>query len=1140
MNLLDRIIKAYKSFSLNTEKVEKTQMLFVRESAYGTKQSNGFLFEEYSDRFKNKYERYALFMRMDNDGQVFQMRQAISLMKTSTQFFVDPYTEDGMEANQRDIQIAKFVEKCLFENLDKWFKGLIEDISLYVRDGFSLFELYFEKKDDGYYPQLTRMRAETVFKWRTSQDEPWIQQITYYPKGKNETTDTEANEWSTTIDIPWYKLVLFNINAEWDNFEWRGLYRKIAKDRFFKDRFENYHAVLQERLSVPPLKVKVPQGTASNQIEEYKNIAENMRSLESGYVTEYLDENGNALVGYEWMETKIGENANKLTDAIKHYQQNINDIFFEQFLYLGKSEKGSYGMAGASTTFFFEAVKGLLERDMEVINKYIIPKIVALNFGEAKRMPKIKFWQVGFVDPASFSTTLGGLVTAGLLTSNYETEKYVRELLHLPFISEEEYKETKSQATAEANGGDMTAVAEADAWETADLENMEDVEIDDSELGNLENELDNLGENADFTAIWEDVVQIFTDFVDQLEFRAPMTEETRKKISEALKKKWWTAEVEDVKTRTSWMLESVNDEVNQARDDFNNKVSSIKDGITKLKDSIKKWNKAQVKKQIKELQKQAKEARAKQKEFMAKKKEQKKMLNLVKQEANKEIRARKKEESAKNKEAKKAESERKKQERETAKADRVAKSEADKAHKGDIKASEELMAKLFAEGMTTQSILFDKEHFTLEQAKKWLKDHDYKTDVDEKPDTYRFRQRDPKDFQEGSMRTIQIKTGIKMIVGKLKGTKNHSGCECGECDFTAEYKFDHQAIIDHQTYWVPEQESVGMRNFADPIQEWFRRPLTFAERRVAVKSIKDNMKTEQEELMKKYSEISDNIKTKMMASVQVAVENNDFTKLAELEAKYKSDISALVTATYKKNFDYGKNEASREIGVQIPQTKKDLHDVIKIQADNIADGVTSKVTTEAKAVVSSAIAKADGLKNTSSASTVLAVKKAIEPVLDQAFGVVNTISIGQAFNSGRKSVAYINAPKIYGAQYSAILDDRTSDRCLSLDGTVVKVDSDDYKNYSPPQHINCRSMWVYINDDEEYKPDITDVDSDIPVKDTITSKETLKAPVIAKWSPAVKVIEWEISWRTAKNDSLAGKRKEKNQEIIARLKKSIE
>jgi len=65
-----------------------------------------------------------------------------------------------------------------------------------------------------------------------------------------------------------------------------------------------------------------------------------MRSLESGYVTEYLDpDKGTALVGYEWMQTNIGDNANKLQEAIQQYQQNINDIFFEQFLYLGKSEK---------------------------------------------------------------------------------------------------------------------------------------------------------------------------------------------------------------------------------------------------------------------------------------------------------------------------------------------------------------------------------------------------------------------------------------------------------------------------------------------------------------------------------------------------------------------------------------------------------------------------------------------------------------------------------------------------------------------------------------------------------------------------------------------------------------------------------
>jgi hypothetical protein len=47
------------------------------------------------------------------------MRNAISLMKTSTNFYVDPFTEDGKEADSKDQAIAKFVDKALFENMDK-------------------------------------------------------------------------------------------------------------------------------------------------------------------------------------------------------------------------------------------------------------------------------------------------------------------------------------------------------------------------------------------------------------------------------------------------------------------------------------------------------------------------------------------------------------------------------------------------------------------------------------------------------------------------------------------------------------------------------------------------------------------------------------------------------------------------------------------------------------------------------------------------------------------------------------------------------------------------------------------------------------------------------------------------------------
>lgn len=64
-----------------------------------------------------------------------------------------------------------------------------------------------------------------------------------------------------------------------------------------------------------------------------------------------------------------------------------------------------------------------------------------------------------------------------------------------------------------------------------------------------------------------------------------------------------------------------------------------------------------------------------------------------------------------------------------------------------------------------QSILFDKDKHSKEQAKSWLKSHGYK---DGEPDTtennYRFRQEEPSKFK--NFRTSEEKgDGIKFIYG---------------------------------------------------------------------------------------------------------------------------------------------------------------------------------------------------------------------------------------------------------------------------------------------------------------------------------------------------------------------------------------
>ena len=63
-----------------------------------------------------------------------------------------------------------------------------------------------------------------------------------------------------------------------------------------------------------------------------------------------------------------------------------------------------------------------------------------------------------------------------------------------------------------------------------------------------------------------------------------------------------------------------------------------------------------------------------------------------------------------------------------------------------------------------QSILFDKSHWTLQQCVKWLKKHNFKgREVDEKPNTFRFRQQSPKKFKR--FITKELENGIDLIIG---------------------------------------------------------------------------------------------------------------------------------------------------------------------------------------------------------------------------------------------------------------------------------------------------------------------------------------------------------------------------------------
>lgn len=71
-----------------------------------------------------------------------------------------------------------------------------------------------------------------------------------------------------------------------------------------------------------------------------------------------------------------------------------------------------------------------------------------------------------------------------------------------------------------------------------------------------------------------------------------------------------------------------------------------------------------------------------------------------------------------------------------------------------------------------------------------------------------------------------------------------------------------------------------------------------------------------------------------------------------------------------------------------------------------------------------------------------------------------------ALNQARQSL--FNDPELKGFvmayEYSAILDDRTTDICESLDGKILR----DFGEYVPPNHFNCRSVLIPVTEVDDW------------------------------------------------------------------------
>lgn len=209
---------------------------------------------------------------------------------------------------------------------------------------------------------------------------------------------------------------------------------------------------------------------------------------------------------------------------------------------------------------------------------------------------------------------------------------------------------------------------------------------------------------------------------------------------------------------------------------------------------------------------------------------------------------------------------------------------------------------------------------------------------------------------------------------------------------------------------------------------------------------------------KMYADLYEQLKRKNI------INNQDISKVDSINLKYKGELKKVLKQSFMSIYKDAQIQAAHELNKSdfaLPTTSDEFLDLLEKESFAFVGDWEYNIKKKTRVDLAAAI------KDGKPLSTIVDVldndgKKLSEVALERYARTKHT----EVLNRGRHEY-FQDSGVVAAYQYSAILDDRTSDICAGLDGKIFESGSEPV----PPLHFNCRSVLVPITKYEEFTPD---------------------------------------------------------------------
>lgn len=367
--------------------------------------------EEWNPKLRDKLGLREYYKMKRQDGIV---RGALRLLKTPIQagrWFIKPGSQ-----STRDKNIADFVAKNLFEDLNVTWANLLGDILLMCEYGYMAFEKVYTKNEQGQIV-LQKLAPRHPLDIRE-----WVYDREGGPDGiyMEPTEMTGFDKTPEQLFIPIRKMAVFSMEPEAGDLSGISVLRSAYKHYYYKDTLYKIDAIQKERHGIGIPVIKLPPGFSPQDRALADQLGRNLRTNERAHIV--LPPN------WELIFAILEGQPVSCIESINHHNMQIMANILAPFL-----EDSS--VDPKSTDMFLKSTRYIGMSIVDIFNKFIIPELVDINFtiGPKRQYPRLSVRRVGEQeDLRTMSFTFRNFVGAGAITPDDKLEDFLREELDLP------------------------------------------------------------------------------------------------------------------------------------------------------------------------------------------------------------------------------------------------------------------------------------------------------------------------------------------------------------------------------------------------------------------------------------------------------------------------------------------------------------------------------------------------------------------------------------------------------------------------------------------------------------------------------------------------------------------------------------